>query len=405
MKRLTATMLTLALTATMVSCGKTPEETTEETTKETTTEATEESSEETEETEDTEETSEEITVETETAAGFDPSEPWCQAYLDAIPEYFADESYLSMLTYTLIYVDDDDIPEVFIEGDCEAAGEVVLTYHDGEVNGMYLPRLGTQYIPGTGLLYTNTGHMDYYPVVITSLTDGEFTTVAEGAYYMSEETYAQLADDPEAELVYTYEWDGQEMSEDEFNDHVNEYYDMEQSVYPGSFYTYDEFTTLLTTGAWESADHRYELIVSDCTWDEAKQDCIDRGGYLAVISCTPEAQVIADLIREEGLEDCYFYTGYMCSCYINGDFYPAGFYYPDLTSPNPDGLWFNYDYSYYNCPDFDWNNVPFSEDDHEVGILIYYPDYNFFYIYDGPNDLNADSSNSGLIAYVCEYDS
>lgn len=405
MKRLTATMLTLALTATMVSCGKTPEETTEETTKETTTEATEESSEETEETEDTTETSEEITVETETAAGFDPSEPWCQAYLDAIPEYFADESYLSMLTYTLIYVDDDDIPEVFIEGDCEAAGEVVLTYHDGEVNGMYLPRLGTQYIPGTGLLYTNTGHMDYYPVVITSLTDGEFTTVAEGAYYMSEETYAQLADDPEAELVYTYEWDGQEMSEDEFNDHVNEYYDMEQSVYPNNYYSYVEFQTLLTTGTWESADHRYELIVSDCTWDEARQDCIDRGGYLVYISCNAEAQAIADLINDEGMQDYIFYTGYICTTRIDGEYYSAGFYYPDMSTQTPERSWYSYDYSYYNRPDFSWDNIPFSDVVHEVGVLIYYPDNNFIYIYDAPGDLTQDPSCSGQIAYICEYDS
>lgn len=242
LKKTTALILTSALMATAVSCGSVPEETTVTTSEETseaTTEATTATT-----TENTEPEPD------ESSAGFDPSQPWCQAYLEALPGIFEDPSYLDMLTYTLIYLDGDDIPEVFIEGDCEAAGEIVLTYHDGEVCELWLPRLGTQYIPGTGLLYTCTGHMDYYPVTITCLNDGSFDLVAEGDYYMSEETYAALAEDPDAEIVYTYEWDGVEITEEEFEDHIAEYYDMDNSVYPDNFYSYGDFQTLLTTGEW-----------------------------------------------------------------------------------------------------------------------------------------------------------
>ena len=407
LKKAAASALALTLMTSAVSCSIFPaNESSSESTKDTTEETSEETSEETtsvpaEESEVTE--ANDLNSATRGyITGFDPSEPWCQAYLDQIPLILFDFVAPEALTYTLIYLDDDDIPEVFIEGDCEATGEIILSYHDGEVSYVWLSRLGTQYIPRSGLTFTNTGHMDYYPVTITSLSDGEFSTLAEGIWYLSEEGRDQRAENPEGDWDYTYEWEGQEVTEEEFSQSISEYYDMEQGVYPDCFYTYDEFVTLMTTGTWESSGHRYELIVNDCTWEEANQDCIDRGGYLAVISCTPEAQVIADLIEDEGLEDYYFYSGYRASAYIGDEFYVAGFYYPDMSSPTSSYYYFAYDFSDYRSPDFDWTNAPFHYDAHECGILVYYPEENFFYIFEGPFDLTGEYS--GSIAYVCEYD-
>ncbi len=71
---------------------------------------------------------------------------------------------------------------IFIYTDVEAGGQIVATYHDGEVVEQHLSRLGSQYIENSGLIYTNTGHMDYYPLTITKLENGTFTEIFANTY-------------------------------------------------------------------------------------------------------------------------------------------------------------------------------------------------------------------------------
>lgn len=341
----------------------------------------------------------EETLSTDSSYESDDSKSWRQAYIDQIPQIISEFGESFWFTYTLIYLDDDEIPEVFAEGDCEATGEIIFTYNNGEVNYVRLPRRGTQYIPGTGLTYTNTGNMDYYPLSIHSLSDGEFTCIASGLKYISEEGYApDSADD-----VYTYEWENQTVTADQYWEHVEEYYDLGQSIYPSGYYTDSEFYTLLTTDMWESANHRYELIVDDCTWEEARQECIIRGGYLAIISCNAEAQAIADLISDQQLDDYYFYTGYICSTQIDGQFYLAGFYNSDFTPAitNYDCLC---DFTNTDFPEYEYYNDMWNEDEYDRGILIYFPEENFFHIFNGPDNLNEYDEYSDNVAYICEYD-
>ena len=71
----------------------------------------------------------------EESEGEYPTE-WGQAYLDYINnmEIGADDSnreeILNTWDYTLIYLDDDDIPELMIDTNMEAGGELIATYYD-----------------------------------------------------------------------------------------------------------------------------------------------------------------------------------------------------------------------------------------------------------------------------------
>jgi len=394
------------------------EEETEETTVETTSEVTEETVIETEPSEETEAPSYDIET-GDTLWGIEPGEEWCQAYIDYIEDDTSDfgeinGDYTDTFQYTLIYLDDDDIPELFINTNIEASGEIVCTYHDGEVEELWLSRIGTMYIPGSGLLYSNTGHMDWYPVLITSLEDGSFNYVAGGEYYLDSEAMNEQAEDPdieEYEMIYAYEWGGVEVSEEEFYDSINSIFDLEQGIRPTCWFALGEFLDVLETGHYDSYDHEYELIEGNVTYQQAQQECEDRGGYLVVISNDLEAQAVADLIEEQGMGDYFFYTGYLASQYVGDVFYPAAFYYPDMTSPTDSssefGLYMDYSFTSYKAPDYDLESFSapyFDGMNHNCGILKYYEDEDFVYLFEGPYDLNTDPSYSSVLGYICEFD-
>lgn len=60
----------------------------------------------------------------------------------------------------------------------------------------------------------------------------------------------------------------------------------------------------------ESGIHRYELVLRDCTWQEAREDCRQRGGYLARINSYDEyVALVRQIQMEEGFEEVHFYLG------------------------------------------------------------------------------------------------
>ena len=156
------------------------------------------------------------------------NEPWRKAYIDFLTtdEDVApyEDEYGICTKYTLIYLDDD---KVIKES---------------------LSRTGSEYIERSGLVYTNTGHMEYYPLTITKLENGVFTVIGKGVSYISEEDYKKRAEDENYHPSLTYEWEGKKVTEDQYNAKVAELYDLNKSKVPDNYYTYDEFVKLLKSG-------------------------------------------------------------------------------------------------------------------------------------------------------------
>lgn len=113
--------------------------------------------------------------------------PWKTAYLNYIENLAAEKTASS---YDLIYVDSDNIPELFISGSCEAAGSQVCSYKDGTIASIYLMRLGcVRYIPKSSLVYNSNGNMDHYYTEIYSLSESGFTLLFFG---MQEDSYEEI---------------------------------------------------------------------------------------------------------------------------------------------------------------------------------------------------------------------
>ena len=126
--------------------------------------------------------------------------------------------------YQLIYVDEDEIPEVVLAGQSEAAGNLILYYKNGKVEKLTLARLYFTYIEKSGLIDHSEGLMDHYYDEIIRLKDGEIVQIAAGYYGTDDEEYGE-----EASRVYTYSWNGQEVSKEEYYQSLNAVYDTKRA--------------------------------------------------------------------------------------------------------------------------------------------------------------------------------
>nr|MCR5684310.1 hypothetical protein [Lachnospiraceae bacterium] len=171
-------------------------------------------------------------------------------------------------TYSLIYLDEDDIPEIFISTGICAQGEFVLTYNNGKVEICRLDRLGSEYIERSGLIYTDTGHMGYYPVSITKLENGVFSEIASGAYTESEKYYAPdgseidyldylewdeeaTGGEPYSEISFSWEWMGEQVTQEEYDTRIEDLFDISAGKYPVSddeCYLYERIVEVVENG-------------------------------------------------------------------------------------------------------------------------------------------------------------
>lgn len=255
----------------------------------------------------------------------------------------------------------------------------------------------------SGLLLTDIGHMDYYPITITKLEDGKFTVLAEGISYLSEEDRERFVSDETENYNLTYEWEGNKVSEEEYDANIKKIYDLDNSKRPERGYVYDEIMSILSTGKCVSADHRYELILQDVTWSEAQEICHNKGGYLATITSPDEADIIAELIYSENKKDNIFYVGYRSCEWVGDEFM--------------DYRWINSDGSYtvtmlnglsaYGTPDYETIRQEWRHEDNTAncGIVKYYDETKQIYVFEGPDELSKVSpAYVGKIGFICEYD-
>lgn len=161
-------------------------------------------------------------------------ETWREAYIDFIRKEtvmlsLSDSSWCS---YSLIYVDDDDIPELFFFTGSMAGGEVIVSFYDGSVRAMNRERSGMKYIEHGGLLYNGNGNTGFYPCNIYMLEKGVFSEIGTG-------WYAEHSDE-EGSLRYEYFWEGKAVTEAEFEAHIDELIDREKCVEPSVMYSEKE---------------------------------------------------------------------------------------------------------------------------------------------------------------------
>lgn len=159
---------------------------------------------------------------------------WQEAYTAYIER--RDSMVSEYVHYSLIYVDDDEIPELYIDSGGMATGEFVVSFYDGKVGVMNRGRVGLRYMEYGGLLFSQSGNMGFYPCNIYRLEKGRFSEIGTGWY---SESY-----DGE-NIDMSYFWEGSPVTEAEYEAHIGELIDTKGCVEPSVLYTREEILEIL----------------------------------------------------------------------------------------------------------------------------------------------------------------
>lgn len=144
----------------------------------------------------------------------------------------------------LIYLDNDDIPEVVICGMYEAACNIILTYDGTQVHETFLDRLDFSYMERRNLLCNSDGHMGFYYDGVYSIVDGVLTEIAAGRYHYKYDDQGYFVTDEDGNEILEYAWNGEAVTEAQYLEELENAYPAGQYpvkspryfFYDGAFY-------------------------------------------------------------------------------------------------------------------------------------------------------------------------
>lgn len=171
------------------------------------------------------------------------SNEWKEAYINYVNKHgnTYDSFGHAMEIYKLVNINNDSIPELYINFGSTAGGDVICTYYDGKVLEQPMWNYGFSYIEGQNIFRDAGGHMDVYHDKIYSIENGQFVLLHEGNYGAADNSHVQF--DSDGYPIYDYYWDGTEVSsETEYMNLLNEVYNAQQAITPFDGAEYDSET-------------------------------------------------------------------------------------------------------------------------------------------------------------------
>ena len=167
---------------------------------------------------------------------------WKTAYLE-----FIEKNNGAYTSFALVFVDDDDIPELYMSGVCEAEGDRICSYKNGTVVDAYMNRRGGgKYVAREGTVINQNGHMGRCYTTVYRLDENGFTPILSA---LSVEHYEHLGNE-EYEITYEYSIEGQAASEEEYTAAINASFDHANALtFYESAVSYDAIKQQITN--WE----------------------------------------------------------------------------------------------------------------------------------------------------------
>ena len=138
--------------------------------------------------------------------------------------------------FALIYLDDDDIPEIYCRGN--GNGDRLFIWHNGNVKEQALEGDVFCYLEKQGIFYSSGGNMGYFPSKVYALKNREVSLLAEGLW---QSEYVSDENDPnELKLVETFEWQGESVTQEEYYKQIDSLIDRKSAKRISEFYARDE---------------------------------------------------------------------------------------------------------------------------------------------------------------------
>lgn len=138
--------------------------------------------------------------------------------------------------FKLVFIDDDDIPELVADSGRYPSGLVVMTIHNGEIIE-YSGISDLSYIEKSGLICSEGGISGYYPVSVIELKNGKFTEIYS----------ATIGEDRNEndEFYEIYHIGEKEVTKSEFDSELKKHFDKGKSLTVRDFISRDEIMKVL----------------------------------------------------------------------------------------------------------------------------------------------------------------
>ena len=180
----------------------------------------------------------------------EPDDDWVQPNYVPVQRMTWRTSYRSWLlqngnaefTYDLIYVNDDDIPELVVNTGAEAGGCQILTYSNVGLQVLQTRRLHFTYVRRGNLLCNADGHMDSYYDDVYTIENGRWRCIANG---VSWGYYGEFSELLGRYLCQNYQWNGKMVSIAEYLNALSEVYPSQRAEEPVMRYNHWEILSLL----------------------------------------------------------------------------------------------------------------------------------------------------------------
>ena len=148
------------------------------------------------------------------------------------------------VSYDLLYLDEDNVPELFITYQSTAAGCQLATIYENKVYGELLMSGGLNYVEKSNVFVYSYGRQGYYGDDIYSLEDGRLVTLAAGNYMATADSNGAPNFD-----AMEYYWNETPVTEQEYEEKISEMLSSKLEVasweYNHAEYTYDEILEYL----------------------------------------------------------------------------------------------------------------------------------------------------------------
>lgn len=142
---------------------------------------------------------------------------WKKVYLDFLED--KDGEYIS---FALVYIDNDDIPELYMSGCCEATGDSISSFKKGKIVEQLFNRIGGgKYIRKDGKIYNCNGNMGYYQTHVYELDNNGFNQTF-NAYLIE-----HLGED---KITYEYSVEDKLVSKEEYDAAINAVFNIDNSI-------------------------------------------------------------------------------------------------------------------------------------------------------------------------------
>lgn len=175
-----------------------------------------------------------------TGISINSSEPWKNAYVkfineqDKVYDHFTGER---RELYKLVNINNDNIPELYINFGSTAGGDMICTYYDNSVQSQYMWNYGFSYIEGQNLFIDSGGRMDEYYDIVYSIIDGKFVEQCHGEYGAKDNANIQI--DADGQPIHDYFLNKAPVTQEEYASQLNSFYDKQHSISPFDGVTYD----------------------------------------------------------------------------------------------------------------------------------------------------------------------